>query len=376
MKPEPPREAADLARLLQLPAERELPGSRHRMLKEYLMQEIAQQQGETQQEGRLRGAWAGGRRPRRRIVGIAAPLVAVATAVAVFAVTGGSGGSGGSVAGGGTTGAATATAGTGTGNGGGDGDQSQTVQELGRIATVADSKSLPVASDDQFVYVESKVAWEEDTGNSSGYHSKLQPLHLRQIWQSVDGSRPGLVRESGQDMPLTPLMGTPSPRAAGSNVPVFNGSGPTVMDPDYRFLQSLPTDPAQLLKLIYAQTKGQGPSPDSEAFEAIGAALREQIAPPAVTAALYRAAAMIPGVRVIEDVVDVTGRHDLAVALDNQIAANEWLFDKSSLDYVGEQTVSLKADSFGPAGTIEGTQIILDRAIVDRAGEVPTGSSS
>jgi len=353
MKPESPREAADLARLPQLPAERELPGSRHRLLKEYLMREIAQQQAEQRHSDGDRGARARIRRPRRRTVGIAAPLVAAAAAVAVFAATAGNGN----------------TAGT-TDTAVGPGTQSQTVQELGRIATVADAQSVPTVRDDQFVYVESKVAWEEDTKDSSGYHSKLQPLHLRQIWQSVDGSRSGLLRESGQDTAL------PLPQATSGNGPVLAGGGPSIGAPDYRFLQSLPTDPAKLLKLIYAQTKGEGSNPDSEAFVAIGDALREQIAPPAVTAALYRAAAMIPGVYVIDDVVDVTGRHDLAVAMNNPAAANEWLFDKSSLDFVGQQTVSLKADSFGRAGTIEGTQMILDRAIVDRAGEIPTGASS
>jgi hypothetical protein len=74
---------------------------------------------------------------------------------------------------------------------------------------------------------------------------------------------------------------------------------------------------------------------------------------------------------VIDDVVDLTGRHDVAVALDNSIATNEWLFDPSSLDFIGQQTVALKTGPLGPAGTIEGTQIVLARAIVDHVGEVP-----
>lgn len=376
MKPELPRETADPARLLQLPAERELPGSRHRLLKEYLMQEFAQQQADQWQTEERRAEKTGARlsrRPRRLLAGAVASIAAAA-GVAVFVVGGGSAGAGGSVAVGGTAAATATVTATSTST------STQAARELGRIATVADSKPVQTVRDNQFVYVESKVAWEQDTKDSSGYHSTLQPLHLRQIWQSVDGSQDGLLRESGQDTTLPAKQATTdSEKAAGSrngNGPILDDASPSITNPDYRYLQSLPTDPAKLLKLIYAETKGEGSSADSEAFAAIGDALIEQIAPPAVTAALYQAAAMIPGVYVVDDVVDATGRHDVAVALQNGVAANEWLFDKSNLDYVGEQSVALKAGPLGPAGTIEGTQVILYRAIVDRVGQIPTGSAS
>jgi len=188
-----------------------------------------------------------------------------------------------------------------------------------------------------------------DTQDSTGYHSVLQPLHPRAVWQSVDGSRAGLLRESGD-----------------KNTSLSADPHPSIGDPDFRFLETLSTDPSTLLRMIYAQT---GTTSPAETFATIGDALTEQIAPPAVSAALYRAAAMIPGVRVIADVVDVTGHHDIAVALNNPVATNEWLFDKSSLTYVGQQTISLKADQMGPAGTREGTQIILQSAVVDAPGD-------
>lgn len=349
MKPESPREAADLARLLQLPAERELSGRRHRQLKEYLVQEIAQspQPSRTDESALEDARLNGSRRSRRRLAYFAAPLAA-AGAFAIVAV---SGGTGSQQPGGTARGGVTGTAPTSAGN--------PTTQLLGRIAEVAQSKPLPPVRDDQFVYVESKVAWEQDTQDSSGYHSKLQPLHLRQTWYSVNGSRNGLLREEGEDEVLN--------AAQSANVNA----------PNYRFLASLPTDPAKLLAKIYRDTAGEGQAggPDAESFTTIGDLLREQIAPPAVTAALYKAAAMIPGVHVIDDVVDVTGKHEVAVALNNPSATNEWLFDKSTMEYVGEQTITLKAGPLGPAGTIAGTQITLERAIVDRAGEVPGNSA-
>ena len=77
-------------------------------------------------------------------------------------------------------------------------------------------------------------------------------------------------------------------------------------EPSYRLLQSLPTDPHALLNLIYKATKGAGQSPDQEAFTTIGDLLRESIAPPDVSAALFRAAALIPGVSVIHHGADAT----------------------------------------------------------------------
>ena len=69
-------------------------------------------------------------------------------------------------------------------------------------------------------------------------------------------------------------------------------------DPTYRFLQWLPTNPHALLSLIEQEMQGQLPRPE-EAFTTIGDLIGQAIAPPAVSAALYRAAALIPGVTVV-----------------------------------------------------------------------------
>lgn len=302
------------------------------------------------------------RRTGRRLVYAAVPLAAAVVTVAVTGFPG--------------------TAGSGNGDRSdhsatGPGVQSvassgaPVVNLLGQIAAVAAAKPLPAVRDNQFVYVKSEILEETDTQNSSGYHPALTSLHSRQIWNSVDDSRPGLLRENGQDTVLPVATATPPGVVVPTGSTPQQATVPNINAPDYRYLASLPTDPKALLKKIYTETANEGPDRDSEAFTTIGDLLRDQIAPPAVTAALYQAAGMIPGVRVIGDVVDLTGRHDVAVAFDNPIARNEWLFDAKSLDFVGEQTVSLKAGPLGAAGKIVGTELVLDREIVDRAGEVP-----
>jgi hypothetical protein len=137
-----------------------------------------------------------------------------------------------------------------------------------------------------------------------------------------------------------------------------------VNDPSYRFLQSLPTDPPALLSLIEQQMRGQQPRPE-EAFTTIGDLLHEAIAPPRVSAALYRAAALIPGVTVVADATDAIGRHGVAVALTYQGVRSEWIFSKRTLIYLGERDIKI-AD-----GSTTGMSAILQRAFVNHAGQIP-----
>jgi hypothetical protein len=137
-----------------------------------------------------------------------------------------------------------------------------------------------------------------------------------------------------------------------------------VHDPTYRFLQSLPTDPHALLSLIEQQMQGQQPRPE-EAFNTIGDLLREAVAPPQVSAALYRAAALIPGVTVVPDATDAIGRHGVAVAMTYQGVRTEWIFNKQTLQYLGEHDINIAN------GSTTGEAAVLQRAFVDHAGQIP-----
>jgi hypothetical protein len=125
----------------------------------------------------------------------------------------------------------------------------------------------------------------------------MEPLHERQIWQPVANVCDyGLIIEDGQRTSLAPSV------ARNPSTAIKCGPG-NLGNPTYRLLQSLPTDPRTLLNLIYA-FDGPGAATqelgkDGEAFSLIGNLIRETIMPPATAAALYRAAALIPGVTFI-----------------------------------------------------------------------------
>ncbi|MFE7710088.1 CU044_5270 family protein [Streptomyces sp. NPDC057486] len=248
----------------------------------------------------------------------------------------------------------------------------EVTQLLDRIALAAAGGKQPTVRADQFVYIESKVAYAAQS--AGGGPVTMAPVHTRQVWSSADGSRPGLLREGGgpdtpldADAPVHTLDGpgaTPRPST-------LDERGPSVGNPTHRYVASLPTDPDALLKLIRDETRGQGQDPDQRAFTAIGELLAETWAPPQVSAALYKAAARIPGVTVIHAATDATGREGVAVARTAHGQQTQWVFDRTTYAFLGERTVLTEAGDAGPAGTVVGTSAVLTKAAVDRAGETP-----
>ena len=311
------KDMAELARMVPAPAERQLPAGRQRTLKEHLMSEL-----------RLAASPPAGRPATRRrkpaIVIAAAGAAALAAAIVLILLPGN------------TSGASPAA-----------------VRLLAKIATTAARQPSPPVRDSQFWYIKSWVAYQVCNGGS-GNNCVLEKPHERQIWQSVSNlCVTGLLREDGQDTPLK----------FSSNYlhcPYRGG----VNDPSYRFLQSLPTDPHALLDLIERQMSGQQPPPQ-EAFTTIGDLLREAIAPPRASAALYRAAALIPGVTVVADATDAAGRHGVAVAMTVEGVRYEWIFSKQTLRYLGEHDINLAN------GSTAGEAAVLQRAFVDHAGQIP-----
>jgi hypothetical protein len=318
-------DVAELARLLPAPAEREVPAGRQHTLKEHLISEL-----------RLAASPAAGRPATRRrrmpVIAIAAAGAAALAAVIVVALLPAS-----------TPGASPVAA-----------------RLLAKIATAAARQPAPQVRNSQFWYMKT---WVAGLGcNAATGKCVLDKPHESQIWQSVSNlCVTGLLREHGQNIPLA---------YDGNRQHCPDRGG--VNDPTYRFLQSLPTDPHALLSLIERQMSGQQPPPQ-EAFITIGDLLGEAIAPPQVSAALYRAAALIPGVTVIADATDAAGRHGVAVAMTVEGVRNEWIFSKRTLRYLGARGiyVAKPRDLNITIGSIAYDAAVLQRAFVDHAGQIP-----
>ncbi|WP_051699448.1 CU044_5270 family protein [Streptomyces sp. NRRL F-4474] len=236
------------------------------------------------------------------------------------------------------------------------------VQLLDRVALAAGSAPAPVVRDGQFLYTKTvarSVTLSEIPGGG-GKMEKIPTDDSDECWFSVDGSA-GWTKRTVRGSETFPPEGSPN-----------------LNDPTYRFLESLPTDPELLLKLIYDDTRkqhgdgsGSTTGPDQQAFVAIGDLLRQFQAPPGLSAALYRAAARIPGVVLVPEAKDAAGRTGVAVARVHDDERTEWIFDKQSLRLLGSRTVILKDNSWGKAGETVDTRAIVAQGVTDRAGQLP-----
>ncbi|MBG0854528.1 CU044_5270 family protein [Streptomyces spinoverrucosus] len=304
-----PAEREELARLLPSPGEPVLPSDRQTLLKDHLMREFTK-------EADPRPIPPPRPRPLRRVALVAVPL---ATAAVVVAISLG-------------------TAGTGAPA---EPDQ-EAVALLDRIATAAGAKETVPVRDDQFVYtrVQGTDLWED--GKDWEYE--------RTDWQAIKGGRTGLARTVVLD---PPAGGGPFRDGKSTqDMTMYPGSGPS----DYRRLEALPTDPQKMYEKIWADTEGQGPTHEEAAMEAIDTLLDRAVLIPDVSAALYRAAAKIPGVSVVPEATDAAGRHGIGLTFQDSDDRDTWVFDRTTLDYLGTDETAL-----------------LEIGIVDRIGQQPAG---
>ncbi|MEU8183662.1 CU044_5270 family protein [Micromonospora sp. NPDC049044] len=225
---------------------------------------------------------------------------------------------------------------------------------LNRMAVATADKPGPPPGAGGYVYIRSRGAVAE-LGDGP---ARLRPVQEREIWIPRDERGDGLLR---QPLFHAPIVGTIPQRETLTDV-TPNAA-----------LVDLPDDPDALLAKLYREREQRGPgsSPDSAAFTAIGDILRESLVPPRTSAALYRAAAKIPGVEVVRGVTDATGRRGIAVAHTEHSRRDEWIFDEATFDYLGERSYLVADTADGPAGTVLGTTAVLQRAVVAQLGQHP-----
>lgn len=234
------------------------------------------------------------------------------------------------------------------------------VQLLERAALAADTQPTTAVRAGQYTYVKVIGYSTVLSEGQDGAMERLRQDESMEQWTSVDGGQRTLQRAGGGDTYLPDLPGKGN-----------------LNSPTYDFLAALPNDPDALLKKIYQQTEaehglgsGSTTGPDQEAFVTIGDLLRDQVAPPETTSALYRAAARIPGVITVSDAVDAAGRHGVAVAREHDDERTEWIFDTSTAQFLGERTVQLKDGPWGKAGAVVTSVAIVTSGVVDKAGQV------
>ena len=219
------------------------------------------------------------------------------------------------------------------------------VRLLINVATAAGRRQPVIVTGSQFAYFEGMVSF-----GSKGGPAPAQ-THLQQVWRpATDLCAGGLVIEYGQRYSLTVRKKCPDRGLLQAN-------------PTYPLLRSLPTDPRALLATL-RKARSPGVPADEAAFFTIGN-IQESVVLPSISAALYRAAALMPEITAGPSAYDPIGRPGVAVSFILGGVEEQWIFDPGTLRLLGEAGFT--------NGVLTSESAILKRAIVDRAGELPSG---
>lgn len=130
---------------------------------------------------------------------------------------------------------------------------------------------------------------------------------------------------------------------------------PSWQSPTPEFLADLTRDPQELLAQIYEDADDGGPSRDGEALVLIADVLHSGIVPGDLRAALFRAAALIPGVEVTDRQANLNGEVGVAVGRyePNSGDRQEIIFNPETGMVIGEREVRVDpGHPLFPAGSL------------------------
>jgi hypothetical protein len=226
----------------------------------------------------------------------------------------------------------------------------------------------------QYLYLDFKSEWGAFAGSC-----ETRSVEHRQIWIGVDGSgldrsatEPGHFTSAADRATCLSMASTAQEKANLQymlaartsddwNAPRCMELGPTS---DW---SSLSSDPQLLLQQILNLYHGQNATPAQE-FSYIAEILGRTDAPPDVRANVYRAAALIPGVRSLGTVLDHDGRPGIGLAITTgegaPNATDELILDPQTGVLLGETAT-------GPYG---GWYVYLDTKVVNGLPTQPPAS--
>lgn len=237
-------------------------------------------------------------------------------------------------------------------------------EALNRAAHAAETREFIPPRNDQWIFIEIKSRYPKGA-HKDHLETPDMPLKtgIEAVWLRADGRQSARLERGKLELESFNPVGSPPH--------------------DYPRLAALPRDPDALLAWAYKEMGGRANTPEERydgAYGMFGAILRDGVLPPAQEAAIYRALAKIPRVKLKQDAVDVAGRPALALGrIAEGWLSEEILLDRKTYTYMGERSIAIKDHtSTGldgtwtvKKGTIQVLTVRTAAGIVDKPGQRP-----
>jgi RNA polymerase sigma-70 factor (ECF subfamily) len=252
---------------------------------------------------------------------------------------------------------------------------------LQAAALAAVENSDPVVAPGQYLLVETDAVYGNTTLTEAGDYVSYLSINRDKLYVPADRSDDWVwVRSFREPYESFSAEGEALAQKSYADEVAESGGVPELLRaPDAQFygnstvpdFDALPRDGQQLLNYIYKATAGSGQSPDGAALGWIADTLRTGVTPADVRAALYEAAAGIPGVEITEQVANLEGSTGISIGRVESAddSRQDLIIDTQTGALIGERRVELTDEGWGfPAGTTTGFTAVRT-SVVDAAPE-------
>ena len=257
------------------------------------------------------------------------------------------------------------------------------VAVLERASRATLEASDPIVGPGQYLRVtrtERSVVQTDDVGGGSAL---VLTHNTRVLWIPGAPDQDWVLQQSPLHL-IRPILGDPI-RIGGGNPTITRAPGTEMFQTDEdgwwqvptpEFLASLPRDPHALRERLYDDVGTSGRSADSEVLVFVADVLqaglqRGNIVPADLRAALFEAAALVPGVEVTDDNVVLDGQRGVAIGLTegSQAVRTELVFDRDTSQLLGQRDVTTQAGDGLAAGDVFSSSALR----VDVVDQAPQG---
>lgn len=250
------------------------------------------------------------------------------------------------------------------------GASAEAAEVLNNAAAMSIKTVDPVVGPGQYLKIDSTNLWlstygMEDTSGGVGSYTTVEWLDTEKMSMYVPAdrdqewvwNRSGRIpttffSEQAKEVALQQAkdIGDSSEHLRAANG-AFYGSPSTF--PSSKELAGYSRNPRMLLNGIYLKTLGAGQSVDGEALVYIADLLRTGLVPADLRAALYKAAALIPGVSVTENQATLDGQTGVSIGRVEGASniRQDIIIDPTTGQLIGERQVALEGKGSVPADT-------------------------